>query len=78
MVYTDFSKMRLKGEIMSECNFNTAAHDSNPGSRGRESEALPLSHCALFCLLSWSDVHCVFGIISVTLAMVWYSRAPRC
>ena len=27
--------------------FNTAAQDSNPGSRNRESEALPLSHCAL-------------------------------
>ena len=29
--------------------FNTAAQDSNPGSRSRESEALPLSHCALHC-----------------------------
>ena len=27
--------------------FNTAAQDSNVGSRSRESEALPLSHCAL-------------------------------
>ncbi|KAK2184487.1 hypothetical protein NP493_265g03055 [Ridgeia piscesae] len=27
--------------------FNTAAPDSNPGSRSRESEALPLSHCTL-------------------------------
>ena len=27
--------------------FNTGAQDSNPGSRSRESEALPLSHCAL-------------------------------
>ena len=27
--------------------FNTAAQDSNPGSRSRESGALPLSHCAL-------------------------------
>ena len=27
--------------------FNTAAQDSNPDSRSRESEALPLSHCAL-------------------------------
>ena len=26
---------------------NTAAKDSNPGSRSRESEALPLSNCAL-------------------------------
>ena len=26
---------------------NTAAQDSDPGSRSRESEALPLSHCAL-------------------------------
>ena len=27
--------------------FSTAAQDSNPGSHSRESEALPLSHCAL-------------------------------
>ena len=27
--------------------FNTAAQDSNPGSRSRESEALTLSHCAI-------------------------------
>ena len=27
--------------------FNTAAQDSNPGSHSRQSEALPLSHCAL-------------------------------
>ena len=27
--------------------FNTAAQGSNPGSRSRESEALPLSHCSL-------------------------------
>ena len=27
--------------------FNTAAQDLNPGCRSRESETLPLSHCAL-------------------------------
>ena len=27
--------------------FNTIAQDSNPGSLSRESEALPLNHCAL-------------------------------
>ena len=27
--------------------FNTLAQNSNPGSRSRESEALPLSHCTL-------------------------------
>ena len=27
--------------------FNTAAQDSNPGSLSRESDALPLSHCAI-------------------------------
>ena len=27
--------------------FNTTAQDSNSGSRIRESEALPLNHCAL-------------------------------
>ena len=28
--------------------FNTAAQVSNPGSRGREYEALPPSHCAMY------------------------------
>ena len=28
-------------------SFNTAALESNPGSRSRESEALHLSHCTL-------------------------------
>ena len=32
--------------------FNTAAQDSNPGSRSRESEALPLSHCTLCKVIS--------------------------
>ena len=30
--------------------FNAAAQDSNPGSRSRESEALPLSHCTAIVL----------------------------
>ena len=34
--------------------FNTAAQDSNPGSRSRESEALPLSYCAVQVVLSHS------------------------
>ena len=29
--------------------FNTAAQNSNPGPLSRESEPLPLSHCALRC-----------------------------
>ena len=33
--------------------FNTAAQDSNPGSRSRKSEALPLSHCTLQGRLWW-------------------------
>ena len=32
-------------------SFNTAAQDSNLGSRSRESEALPLSHCDLLVVL---------------------------
>ena len=32
---------------LAQC-FNTAAQDSNPGSRSRESEALPLSHCHFY------------------------------
>ena len=52
-------------------DLNTAAQDSNPGSRSRESEALPLSHCTL----------CVCTYISVWLCAVcacygaqWLSR----
>ena len=35
--------------------FNTAAQDSNLGSRSRESEVLPLSHCALYCIVFISN-----------------------
>ena len=38
--------------------FNTAAQDSNPGSRSRESEALPLSHGTL---QSYCAIHCHQG-----------------
>ena len=34
---------------------NTAAQDSNPGSVSRESEALPLSHCARHSLRCGCD-----------------------
>ena len=43
-------------------DLNTAAQDSNPGSRSRESEALPLSHCTLcVCVLTFAFgcVQCV-------------------
>ena len=48
--------------------FNTAAQDSNPGPLSRESEALPLSHCALcsprsltlkVCAALWCPVWCL-------------------
>ena len=39
-------KEQCRVKKLAQC-FNTAAQDSNPGSRSRESEALPLSHCAL-------------------------------
>ena len=37
--------------------FNTTAQDSNLGSRSRESEALPLSHCALHLVFVCSNEH---------------------
>ena len=37
-------------------DFNTAAQDSNPDSRNRESEALPLSRCALDVEISGMNV----------------------
>ena len=36
--------------------FNTAAQDSNPGSRSRGSKALPLSHCGLQSLHKLSSL----------------------
>ena len=52
--YTVYSQLLVHtsvfpGALYSETTcprFNTAAHDSNPGSISRESDALPLSHCA--------------------------------
>ena len=41
--------------------FNTAAQDSNPGSRNRESEDLPLSHCALCVRFSSLSVSAIFN-----------------
>ena len=37
--------------------FNTAAQDSNPGSRSRESEALLLSHWSLYVLSTVAAYH---------------------
>ena len=55
--YTPLSIVRYSFKQLSELEqcrvknlahgFNTAAQDSNPGSRSQESEALPLRHCAL-------------------------------
>ena len=41
------SELEQRRVIKLAQGFNTAAQDSNPGSRSRESEALPRSHCAL-------------------------------
>ena len=45
--------------------FNTAAQDSNPGSRSRESEALPLSHCALQIDILFYSSH--FGTVLIII-----------
>ena len=51
--------------------FNTAAQDSNPGSRSRESEALPLSHCARFTMIKRLYLpRCVF---SVAGPIMWHA-----
>ena len=44
--------------------FNTAAQDSNPGSRSRESEALPLSHCGLHHV--HNQVHLWFNFVKLS------------
>ena len=41
---SEMEQCRVKKLAM---GFNTTAQDLNPGSRSRESEALPLSHCAV-------------------------------
>ena len=41
---SELEQCRVKTPAQS---FNTAAQDSNPGSRSRESKALPMMHCAL-------------------------------
>ena len=49
--------------------FNTAAQDSNPGSRSRESEALPLSHYALPITGYNSEVYeCIQPLPSIRFA----------
>ena len=48
--------------------FNTAVYGSNPGSRSRESEALPLSHCARCTLYGWPPVHNTLSVHCVWLA----------
>ena len=51
--------------------FNTAAQDSNPGSRSQESEALPLSHGAL-------QVEVSSNIQSSGLLKAIYILLPEC
>ena len=55
--------------------FNTAAQDSNLGSRSRESEALPLSHCALplsHCALPLS--HCALPLSHCAETDTWMNE----
>ena len=52
--------------------FNTAAQDSNPGSRSRESEALPLSHCALLQMVYGSMMHrTIVKHVYVCVMYIW-------
>ena len=44
--------------------FNTAAHDSNPGSLSRESGGLPLSHCTVYLLFIFCTNICRYGRVS--------------
>ena len=45
--FIQLSELEQRRVIKLAQGFNTAAQDSNPGSRSRESEPVPLSHCAL-------------------------------
>ena len=49
-------------------SFKQLSQDSNPGSRSRESEALPLSHCAQLVrvLALWLVVTCAIAICLLT------------
>ena len=58
---------------------NTAAQDSNPGSRSRESEALPLSHCALHCIVLYCIVlYCIVLYCIVLYCIVLYCIVLHC
>ena len=52
--------------------FNTEAHDSNPGSRSRESEALPLSNYAATCIVPPFQFHCIVLLFTLIKQTVSY------
>ena len=54
--------------------FNTAAQDSNPGSRSRESEALPLSHCGLHHV--HNQVHLWFNFVKLSSSSLFLFLWP--
>ena len=47
LIYSQLSELEQCRVKTLAQGFNTAAQNSNPGSRSRESDALPLSHYAL-------------------------------
>ena len=50
-------------------DFNTVAQDSNPGSRSRKFETLPLSHCALH-VDGDEDIHIVVMVVVVIILII--------
>ena len=60
-------------------NVNTAAQDSNLGYRNRESEALPLSHCALLCVCVRACVRaCVCACVCVCVCIYIHTHVNIC
>ena len=51
--------------------FNTAAQDSNSGSRSRESDALSLSHCTLQGSLRSTTENHEIRFVMVTYCHLW-------
>ena len=62
---SELEQCRVEKELAH--GFNTAAQDSNPGSRSRESEALSLSHCAERTNAGIVDVRLIFITVNCVL-----------
>ena len=59
-------------------SFNTAAQDSNPGSRSRESKAPPVSHCALHTYMVLKSIIYTYTFFHFQTSLTNSSRPRSC